>query len=364
VRGQAPGSKLSILLVDDEATDVLFMESVIEKAGRFQVTTEGDGARAIDLIRSGEWDLAIVDLFLPGADGIDVIRAGREAHPDLPIMLVTASSNSLLIDAAFRAGADYRISKPIDGDEVLSKLVEFLGAGTTPEAAPRTAEAPPTTVEAAPSTGETAPSAPTVAPAMAPTVLAIGACPGDVEMGCGGILSKHRQEGHQVHIVNLAGGGDPGSTLSGPAGRSAEILGAEVRCVGAVGDHIADLEEATKAVEETIARVSPGMLYVPTLATGRQSSLESHRVTLAAAEGVTRVFAYESPMATMDFRPDFFVNIAPFLDQKLEMIECYEELALPNVSSELARAAARYWGRLTDPEHAESFEVIRGLERS
>jgi CheY-like chemotaxis protein len=348
VSGQAPGNKLSILLVDDEATDVLFMETVIEKAGRFQVTTEGDGARAIDLIRSGEWDLAIVDLFLPGADGIDVIRAGREAHPDLPIMLVTASSNSLLIDAAFRAGADYRISKPIDGDEVLSKLVEFLGAGTTVEAAPRTAEAPPATVEAAPS---------------APTVLAIGACPGDVEMGCGGILSKHRQEGHQVHIVNLAGGGDPGSTLSGPAGRSAEILGAEVRCVGAVGDHIADLEEATKAVEETIAQVSPAMLYVPTLATGRQSSLESHRVTLAAAEGVTRVLAYESPMATMDFRPDFFVDIAPFLDQKLEMLGCYEELALPNVSSELARAAARYWGRLTDPKHAESFEVIRGVER-
>ena len=358
--GQAPGNKLSILLVDDEATDVLFMETVIEKAGRFQVTTEGDGARAINLIRSGEWDLAIVDLFLPGADGIDVIRAGREAHPDLPIMLVTASSNSLLIDAAFRAGADYRISKPIDGDEVLSKLVEFLGAGTTPEAAPGTAEAPPTTVEAAPSTGEAAPSVPTAAP----TVLAIGACPGDVEMGCGGIFSKHRQEGHQVHIVNLAGGGDPGSTLSGPAGRSAEILGAEVRCVGAVGDHIADLEEATKAVEETIAQVSPAMLYVPTLATGRQRALESHRVTLAAAEGVTRVLAYESPMATMAFRPDFFVDIAPFLDQKLEMIGCYGELTLPNVSSELARAAARYWGRLTDPEHAESFEVIRGVERS
>ena len=134
--------------------------------------------------------------------------------------------------------------------------------------------------------------------------------------------------------------------------------------MGAVGDHIADLEEATKAVEETIAQVSPAMLYVPTLATGRQRALESHRVTLAAAEGVTRVLAYESPMATMAFRPDFFVDIAPFLDQKLEMIGCYGELTLPNVSSELARAAARYWGRLTDPEHAESFEVIRGVERS
>ena len=182
-------------------------------------------------------------------------------------------------------------------------------------------------------------------------------------MGCGGILSKHRQEGHQVHIVNLAGGGDPGSTLSGPAGRSAEILGAEVRCVGAVGDHIADLEEATKAVEETIAQVSPGMLYVPTLATGRQSSLESHRVALAAAEGVGKVLAYQSPMATMEFCPEYFVNVAPFLDQKLDMIDCYGELALPNVSAELARATARYWGRLTDSDQAEPFEVIRGLER-
>ena len=191
---QSPGDVAPVLLVDDNPMDARLMKAVVEAAGNFEVTTAVDGDIGETLIASQEWALAIVDVVLPGKDGVDVVTAGRKKHPDLPIIVVSGSSSASLIDAAFRAGADQRFLKPIDLEEMASYL---QGLASTEAAAP---------VEAG----------------HAPTVVAVGACPGDVEMGCGGVLSRHREEGHKIIIVNLAGGGDPQSPLAAGARLAAD----------------------------------------------------------------------------------------------------------------------------------------------
>ena len=163
----SPGDRPAILLVEDDAMDAHLMKAVIGQAGDFEVTTAIDGDIGAALIVSREWVCAIVDLMLPGKDGIEVIQAGREKYPDLPIMFVSASSNELLIDAAFRAGANHHFTKPIDPEDVLARIREYTGPVETDDA---------------------------------PTVVAVGARPGDLEMG---VLSKHRAQGHRIAIVNL-----------------------------------------------------------------------------------------------------------------------------------------------------------------
>ncbi len=106
---QNPGNLAAILLVDDNPTDALVMKAVLEAAGDFEVTTAIDGDLGEALIVSRQWVFAIVDLVLPGKDGVEVIQAGRKRYPDLPIMFVSTSSNEALIDAAFRAGANHRL---------------------------------------------------------------------------------------------------------------------------------------------------------------------------------------------------------------------------------------------------------------
>ena len=64
---------------------------------------------------------------IPGLDGVEVIQEGRKKHPDLPIMFVSASSNEVLIDAAFRAGATHGLEKPIDAEDVLSRIRGYAG---------------------------------------------------------------------------------------------------------------------------------------------------------------------------------------------------------------------------------------------
>jgi len=315
-----------VLLVDDNPTDALLMKTAVERAGNFEITVATTGDEGEALIVSREWAFAIVDLMLPGSDGVEIIQAGREKFPDLPIMFVTASSNAGLIDAAFRAGANHHFTKPIDPEDVLDRIRAYTGP---------------------------------IDPEHALTVVAVGARPGDLEMGCGGILCKHRSEGHRIAIVNLAGGGDPTSNLAEGARLSANLLDAQVLNMGDDTRHVADLDEATFALQEVFETSKPGVLYVPTVSSDRPSSVETHRVTLAIAETVPNILAYQDPGATVEFRPQILTDLSPQLERKLELVSYYDKFALPNVSSDLAKATALYWGRFSDSVVVEPLEVIR-----
>ncbi len=320
------GDRPAILLVEDDATDAHLMEAVIGQAGDFEVTTANDGDIGAALIVSGEWVCAIVDLMLPSKDGVEVIQAGRKKYPDLPIMFVSASSNAALIEAAFRAGANHQVTKPIDPEDVLTRIREYARPVKTDQA---------------------------------PTVVAVGACPGDLEMGCGGVLCRHRAEGHRIAIVNLAGGVDPHSDLAEGARLAAGLLDATMENMGEETDHIADLDGATAVLKNVLERSRPGMLYVPTASSDRPSSVESHRIALALAEAVPNVLAYQDPGATVDFRPQLFVDLIPEMKHKLELVALYDRFGLENVSTELAKATALYWGRYADAAEVEPLEVIR-----
>ena len=322
----SPGDRPAILLVEDDAMDAHLMKAVIGQAGDFEVTTAIDGDIGAALIVSREWVCAIVDLMLPGKDGIEVIQAGREKYPDLPIMFVSASSNELLIDAAFRAGANHHFTKPIDPEDVLARIREYTGPVETDAA---------------------------------PTVVAVGARPGDLEMGCGGVLSKHRAQGHRIAIVNLAGGGDPHSGLAERARLAADLLDAKMENIGEETRHIVDLDEVTATLQRVFEASRPGILYVPPVSSDRPSSVESHRIAVALAGGVPNVLAYQDPGATMDFQPQFFVDLVPQMKHKLELVALYDQFGLENVSTELAKSRALYWGRFSDAAEVEPLEVIR-----
>lgn len=225
----------------------------------------------------GEWDLALIDLNLPGTDGIELIQKGRERFSELPMMAVTGSTNNLMIDGAIRAGADYVLNKPVDRDELLRKIREFVKVEGTDADPPAASTSDVTPVEAA-------------AAARIPTIVAVGVQPGDVEMGCGGVLFRHRAEGHQVIILNLAGGGDADSDLAAAAAQAAEVLGARMTNIGDGGTP--DPERASSLLQSVFADSGPGMLYVPSAAAQSHGSVESNRLALAAAEAVPNVLAY------------------------------------------------------------------------
>ena len=338
-----------VLLIDDSADDVHLITRILEGAG-LEVTVATDGDVGAALIASQEWGFAIVDLILPGMDGVEVIQAGRNAHPDLPIVVVSASSNAALIDAAFRAGADFQLPKPIDPAELLSRLREYTKVASTPVATSPAPAAPPAKAPEAKARAEAA---------RRPTVLAVGACPGDVEMGCGGVLSKHHAEGHRIVILNLAGGGDPTSLVAASAHLAADLLEAHIENMGEETPNIVDVDAASLSLNNILDAYTPGIIYLPSASSDRPSSAEAHRIALVLATAVPNVLAYQDPGATVDFRPQFFVDLAPHMKRKLELVGIYDRLGLKNVGTGMAKATAVFWGRFAEPTLVEPLEVIR-----
>jgi hypothetical protein len=82
---------------------------------------------------------------------------------------------------------------------------------------------------------------------------------------------------------------------------------------------------------------------------------------MAAAGDVARVYCFQSPSATVDFRPGRFVAIDAELDRKIVAIGAFAARtpARGYLDEDLIRATARYWSRFGDSSYAEAFEVIR-----
>ncbi len=129
----------TILIVEDDATIARFVELELKHAG-FDVLRAGDGTTAIELVLDHDVDLVILDLMLPGIDGLDVARHIRKRGLEMPILMLTARAETHDVVSGFEAGADDYLRKPFEIPELLSRVRALLKR-TTATQAPGAAEA-------------------------------------------------------------------------------------------------------------------------------------------------------------------------------------------------------------------------------
>jgi DNA-binding response OmpR family regulator len=132
-------SEQTILIVEDDATIARFVELELQHAG-YGVLRAGDGPAAIDLLFDNEVDLVVLDLMLPGIDGIDVARHIRKRGSEVPILMLTARAETHDVVAGFEAGADDYLRKPFEIPELMSRVRALLKR-TSPSAGPTQVEA-------------------------------------------------------------------------------------------------------------------------------------------------------------------------------------------------------------------------------
>ena len=113
-----------ILVVDDEVQIVRVLRGYLEKAG-FAVLTANDGREGLRLARQERPDLVILDLMLPGMDGLDVCRALRK-HSELPIIMLTARVEETDRLIGLELGADDYVTKPFSPREVVARVRAVL----------------------------------------------------------------------------------------------------------------------------------------------------------------------------------------------------------------------------------------------
>jgi DNA-binding response OmpR family regulator len=126
-----------ILIAEDEPRIVDFVQRGLTEQGH-TTSVCGDGVSAVDLARSSEVDLLLLDLGLPGLDGTEVIRQVRGRGEALPIVVLTARDDTETIVSVLDLGANDHLAKPFAIDELLARIrlrLRDTNSGAVPEGA-------------------------------------------------------------------------------------------------------------------------------------------------------------------------------------------------------------------------------------
>jgi two-component system response regulator MtrA len=109
-----------VLVVDDDAALAEMLGIVLRGEG-FEPTFVADGDKALDAFRDTRPDLVLLDLMLPGSDGIDVCRQIR-GESGVPIVMLTAKTDTVDIVLGLESGADDYIVKPFKSKELVARI--------------------------------------------------------------------------------------------------------------------------------------------------------------------------------------------------------------------------------------------------
>jgi two-component system response regulator HydG len=312
-----------VLLIDDDRVFGLWATKVLEARG-FEIMHVLDPVTGLRQVEAENWDLVITDVEMPRMTGLEFLERARSLDPSLPVAVVTAHPTVDRAVSTLRHAATEFIQKPITPEDFAAKVTALTTQRRT-------------------------------AVTRQESVLAIGAHPGDAEIGAGGALLAHQAAGVAVTVLTLAAAGD-----RGPGGPAAAI-GTRVGIEDLVGDAEGEANPASAAIGRLIAQIQPTVLYTHSVHDSQPEHRNTHLAAMAAARRVGRVYCFQSPSATLEFRPGQVVPIDEHIAGKLRAVRAFA--AQPEVrdylAPDLVTTTARYWSRYCEANHAEAFEVIR-----
>ncbi len=123
----------SILIIEDDPAIQLALQDDLQFEG-FAVEAASDGREGFELAQSGDFDLIILDLMLPGMNGLDVCRGLRQDGLTTPILMLTAARTAEMDKVlGFEVGADDYVLKPVGSRELVARVKAILKrSGATP----------------------------------------------------------------------------------------------------------------------------------------------------------------------------------------------------------------------------------------
>lgn len=198
------------------------------------------------------------------------------------------------------------------------------------------------------------------------SILAIGAHPDDIELGCGGTIARHVAVGDQVAMLVVTRGevgpGDSPQRVEEQE-RAAAVLGVNTLLWGTgIPDCQVSLHELdlVHLIERAIQRVSATIIYTHSANDSHQDHRAVALCTMGAARGISTVMSYGAPSA-LQFNPTAFVDISDSLDKKVDALMCHasQVQASEMVSASRVRSSAEHHGHSCRRQYAEAFEPVR-----
>lgn len=326
------GSALRVVVLDDDPDVAAYTGTVLERRGGCEVVVLHDASDIAGVLTRFDPDVVVTDIEMPGTSGLELAGVLREQAPDVGVVVMTAHVSVEYAVGALRQRADEFLTKPVVAGQLV-EVVRRLGERRRAALAAR------------------------------PVVLAVGAHPDDVEIGAGGILAAHRAAGDPVVILTLSRGARGGDVADrqGESLAAAGVIGARLVLEDLPDTQVPVAGPTLEVVERVVEEVRPAVVYTHSTNDRHQDHRAVHAATMVATRGIGTVACFQSPSATVDFRPNRFVTIDGHLDTKLAMLACFASQAgiRDYLEPDFVRATARYWSRFGAGRTVEPLEIVR-----
>ncbi len=121
---------IRVMLADDHNIVREGLRRIIEESGDIRVVAEaGDGREALRLIREAKPDAAVIDISMPGLDGLEIIGRIRDEHPALPVLILTMHEEEQYVVRAIGAGAKGYVTKRSASEELVEAIRKVHAGG-------------------------------------------------------------------------------------------------------------------------------------------------------------------------------------------------------------------------------------------
>lgn len=197
-------------------------------------------------------------------------------------------------------------------------------------------------------------------------ILAIGAHPDDIELGCGGLLIKAARQGHEVHMYSLTRGeasGDPNQRTK-ELMQSAKFIGAKNLWIDNFDDSkLSVSSDLINHIEYFINKADPELIITHSHGDVHHDHRAIALATIEAGRFVSNILSYEIPL-TRNFTPQVFFDITDVVDDKIELIKIFwSQQSKLYLKAHGIKGLAEYralQSRLNSTvNHAEAFEVLK-----
>jgi LmbE family N-acetylglucosaminyl deacetylase len=199
-------------------------------------------------------------------------------------------------------------------------------------------------------------------------ILAVGAHPDDIELGCGGTLYKASKRGAKIIAVFMTKGEKSGSIKT----RIEESTNA-LHVLGATDIHFADFPDteiprsfaALDFLEQFAIKYKPDIVFTHTVNDTHQDHRQVGWLSISAFRNVPKILAYETPRVRPDkFLPNYFMDIAGCVNKKWEALKCHvSQQEKRYLAYESMVNLSSFRGSQVGVEAAESFEIVKFMQK-
>ena len=329
---RSPKKRLRILVVNDDDVVSTLLKSGFAPVRTVSLEIAPDAETAVRMLSAEPYDLLAVDPAI-SSGGFALLKHVKDNYRWTATLLATHNQEPQFLRHAVKCRIDGLLFRPTTSTEFVEQALLLAEAvnGRRRRQQKR--------------------------------VLAIGAHPDDVEIGCGGALAKHHADYDVLHILTLsrgAAGGDV-NLRAVEAHNAAALVGARLEMASLRDTHITDGAETISIIEAAIRELQATHVYTHSLEDTHQDHRAVHAASLVAARGVPNVYCYQTPSSTVDFKPHRFVDITHVIEKKIDLIGAYKSQVdrMESIQPDVIVSTARYWGRFAGYVLAEPLRIVR-----